>query len=148
MLPSRYYYLESLPLNPAGKLDRGKLTQMSNDLSPDKELTEPANEVEEAILEMWKSILEMADFGVTDDFLVIGGNSIASMKIHSQLLKVFRVKLHPNTLFKHRTVRAVSEELARIGNMAALKEAALFYLVNNSLSENEISGLLRKFSED
>ncbi|WP_035467693.1 condensation domain-containing protein, partial [Burkholderia sp. WSM2232] len=108
MLPSSYVELERFPLTPNGKLDRRALPapEAVTNAAQAVAATTPA---ESALLAVWRAVLRRDDIGVTDNFFVIGGDSILSLQIVS---KARDAGLHvtPRMVFESPTV----QQLARM----------------------------------
>jgi amino acid adenylation domain-containing protein/non-ribosomal peptide synthase protein (TIGR01720 family) len=104
MVPAAFVSLERLPLTATGKIDRRALP-LPGAGRPDLEETfvAPRNEVETALVAIWKEVLAVNEVGINDNFFELGGDSILSMQI------VFKAKqagldLVPKDLFKHQTI--------------------------------------------
>ena len=110
MIPSRMVFLDALPLQPNGKLDRKALLGEQEGSADSKAtLIAPRNAVEEKIVEIWRDILELDQVGITDNFFDLGGHSLLATRVFSRILQVYGVALTFRTLFDRPTV----EELAR-----------------------------------
>ncbi|WEL42399.1 thioesterase domain-containing protein [Pseudomonas sp. CBSPBW29] len=98
MVPAQLIVLDRLPLNPNGKLDRNALPM------PDarSEYVAPRNELEQAMADIWQSILKVERVGVTDNFFELGGDSILSMQVvaKSRSLKKFGFTLRLRDLIQ------------------------------------------------
>jgi amino acid adenylation domain-containing protein len=73
MLPQRYYFLDSLPLNANGKLDRAALLTLGD--APARLLT-TGEDIESRIAQVFCEVLEIDSIGPYDSFLDAGGNSM------------------------------------------------------------------------
>ncbi|NIL16085.1 non-ribosomal peptide synthetase [Pseudomonas sp. AN3A02] len=98
MVPAQLIVLDRLPLNPNGKLDRNALPM------PDarSEYVAPRNELEQAMADIWQTILKVERVGVTDNFFELGGDSILSMQVvaKSRSLKKFGFTLRLRDLIQ------------------------------------------------
>ncbi|GGO23361.1 hypothetical protein GCM10010116_47080 [Microbispora rosea subsp. aerata] len=110
MVPSRYAWLEELPLKSHGKVDRSRLPEPEAEVAA-AEYVAPAPGAEEDVARVWAEVLEVERVGALDDFFDLGGHSLLAMRVIARLRKA-----HPDRqitvldVFKHRTVR----ELARL----------------------------------
>ncbi|MYS82707.1 non-ribosomal peptide synthetase/MFS transporter [Embleya scabrispora] len=117
MVPSRFVWLDRLPLKAHGKVDRALLPEPDAGVGADcGERVAPAGATEEALVEIWCAVLDLAPVGVTDDFFELGGHSLLAMQVLARLRKV----LPPGSrqvslleLFKHRTVRELAALIDR-----------------------------------
>src|SRR5450830_1390886 len=84
MVPAHLIFLDCMPLNPNGKLDRQALPK------PDASLTQqawiaPVTELEQQIAAVWADILGAERVGLTDHFFEMGGHSLLAMQVVSRL---------------------------------------------------------------
>ena len=105
MIPSRFIMIESLPLNPHGKVDRKSLPE-PDDSRPNLEnpFVLPYTPVEQELTEIWSEVLEIDQVGIQDKFLELGGNSLQATRIISKVLNTFKVKLSLQSLFAAPTI--------------------------------------------
>jgi aryl carrier-like protein len=71
---------------------------------------EPATPVEEALLEGWRWLLPKAEFGVTDDFFDIGGDSILAIHAVAEARR-HGLELTVRQILDLRTIRALAQAL-------------------------------------
>ncbi|MGZ9163886.1 MAG: non-ribosomal peptide synthetase, partial [Anaerolineales bacterium] len=92
MIPTTFLSMEGFPRTPNGKLDRKALpipgTHGKND-----SFVAPRSETEQALEEIWKSILGVEHIGIHDNFFDIGGNSILSIRVFARIAENFDVHL-------------------------------------------------------
>ncbi len=79
MVPAFYIKMDSLPLNPNGKLDRINLPKPDVSLFK-SEYIPPENKIEEAICNAMEAVLKCGKLGRCDDFFLLGGDSIKAIK--------------------------------------------------------------------
>jgi amino acid adenylation domain-containing protein len=118
-LPARAVWLDRLPLQAHGKVDRHALPEPTDE-RPDQAAAyrEPRGPVEEAIARVWQRVLGVSRVGVDDDFFDLGGHSLLVTQVVSQLRRELPSGLRPVAvmdLFSHPTVAA----LARLVTVAA-----------------------------
>jgi acyl carrier protein len=58
----------------------------------------PRTEIEKILVEIWAVVLDLEDFGIHNDFLSLGGDSLAAMRCINRVSAVFGVEL-PFDLF-------------------------------------------------
>lgn len=83
MVPAYYKELDAIPLNRNGKLDLSALPEP--DLVNVHANEGPRNEVEELILSIWQSVLNVTGIGIHDNFFDLGGDSVKAIQIVSRL---------------------------------------------------------------
>ncbi|WP_052675795.1 non-ribosomal peptide synthetase [Paenibacillus sp. IHBB 10380] len=83
MIPSYFVLMEQLPLTPNGKLDRKSLPAPEGSVHIGEEYVAPRNVVEERLVELWASELEVdkAKLGIHANFFDLGGNSLKVMRL-------------------------------------------------------------------
>ncbi len=109
MIPSAFVMLSALPLMPSGKVDRRALPAPNN-LRPRMETAyvAPRSHIEEALAEIWASVLGVAQVGMDDNFFELGGDSILSLQIIARANKA-GLHLTPQALFERQTIRELAE---------------------------------------
>ncbi|MDC8004732.1 amino acid adenylation domain-containing protein [Aureisphaera galaxeae] len=98
-VPSVFVKLDDFPKNTSGKIDAVALEKSLETPQLGGDNSRPMNETEEQLASIWKEILEVAPIGATDDFLLLGGNSIRLIKLKVKIHKEFDVSLSINELF-------------------------------------------------
>ncbi|TVZ40309.1 non-ribosomal peptide synthase protein (TIGR01720 family)/amino acid adenylation domain-containing protein [Alteromonadaceae bacterium 2753L.S.0a.02] len=107
MVPENIVVLEAMPLNANGKIDRGRLPEPDYSLESTSHEA-PSTDTEQVLWNIWKEILNSDSFGVTDNFYMIGGDSIVAIQVVSRALK-HGIKLSPRILFEHKTIRELAK---------------------------------------
>lgn len=103
MIPSYYVVIDEIPLNTNGKIDRKKLPKPN--IVRD-EYSKPSTELEERICTLMEDILKQENIGATDDFFAMGGDSLAVIKLISQLEGI---TLEVCDIYKYRTPRGIAK---------------------------------------
>ncbi|SFO40854.1 non-ribosomal peptide synthetase [Nitrosospira briensis] len=106
MIPSAIVVLESLPLNPNGKVDRKALPEPEFVGTVDYEA--PQGEVEEVLAGIWAQVLGVGQVGRNDNFFELGGDSILSLQIVTKARRA-GWKITPRQLFERQTITSLSE---------------------------------------
>jgi len=84
MVPSAFVALDALPLTINGKLDRKALPAPSFPGNLQQRV-EPSTELEQKLHLIWAEVLGHADFGINDNFFLIGGHSLAAARLVSRI---------------------------------------------------------------
>jgi acyl-coenzyme A synthetase/AMP-(fatty) acid ligase/thioesterase domain-containing protein/acyl carrier protein len=110
--PSFLVNVTELPLLPNGKLDRRTLFQIAKDLTPNETETrgQSFDFITLELFSIWKQVLDREDFTIKDDFLALGGDSLAAAALMAAVEKTFRLRLPPATLLGAPTI----EKLAKV----------------------------------
>ncbi|WP_301294624.1 amino acid adenylation domain-containing protein [Pseudomonas sp. S3E17] len=87
MVPAHLIFLERMPLNPNGKLDRQALPKP--DASQAQQVwVAPVTELEQQVAAVWADILGAERVGLADHFFEMGGHSLLAMQVVSRLRQV------------------------------------------------------------
>lgn len=115
MIPGVFTILERLPLSHTGKLDRRALPVPEiGRATLDEAYTAPRTAAEEALCEMWSTLLGNQQIGVNDDFFELGGHSLLAIQVLSRIRQVFQVDLPMTALFEHTTVATLASLIAEM----------------------------------
>ncbi|WP_037110861.1 condensation domain-containing protein, partial [Rhodococcoides fascians] len=106
MVPSAFVVLESIPLTPAGKLDRRALPVP--DLSSGAEHRDPTTDTERAIADVFAEVLGMDSVGVDDNFFDLGGDSLSATRVTSRVNSALGSSVTVRALFESPTVATLS----------------------------------------
>lgn len=113
MIPSRFLFVDALPLAPSGKVDRPAIRHLAqtrpDDTAPAAELTE----TERVIAEIWQRLLQVPQVRPDDHFLSMGGDSLAAVKMITEIEEVFRISLPVQTAFEAPTLRRLADRVSR-----------------------------------
>lgn len=108
-VPSRFVFLDELPLNHNGKLDRKKLAAMTASSSDSTPEGSPA---EVALFEIWRELLGRDDFGLEDDFFLLGGDSLLVVHLLFDVSERFETRLPLRTVYEAPTIRQLAALLS------------------------------------
>jgi acyl-CoA synthetase (AMP-forming)/AMP-acid ligase II len=113
MVPAHYVMLNSLPLNPNGKVDYRALppVRFSAGTSAGAAST---NEIESKLMAIFAEVLGRADFGVDDNFFRLGGHSLLAARAAARVGDVFGVRLELSIFLETTTVRGLATEIASL----------------------------------
>ncbi len=114
MVPSVILWLDTMPLSPTGKVNREALPAPEHTASQAAARMAPRNPVEEALAELWKTILEVPEAGIHDHFFESGGHSLLATQIISRIRELFEVEISLQVLFERPTISALAEEVTRL----------------------------------
>jgi len=105
MVPSVFVMLDALPLLANGKLDRrGLLRAAGSESIADAPGVAPRTPVERTLATIWRDVLNVDAVGAHDNFLDLGGHSLAAARIVSEVGKRFAVELTVQSPFEFATV--------------------------------------------
>ena len=105
MLPEVFMEIDKIPLAASGKINKSALPEI---VLTKQTYVSAGNEVEEAVLEIWKKFLKLEKLGIDDNFFEAGGDSILVLRIHKAILESFGEVLSVVDLFRYNSVRRQS----------------------------------------
>ncbi|MFD3733820.1 non-ribosomal peptide synthase/polyketide synthase [Streptomyces sp. NPDC058632] len=118
MVPSAVVVLPALPLNPNGKLDRGRLPDPAPAAPATRHVT-PRTPTERTLAAIWADVLHVERVGADDNFFALGGDSILSIQVVARARQA-GLTVTSRDVYRHQTVAA----LARCADEAASRRPA------------------------
>ncbi|MDQ0195348.1 non-ribosomal peptide synthetase [Paenibacillus wynnii] len=103
MIPDKVIVVESMPLTPNGKVDKGALLALRNQRENHSKIP-PFSKEEKLMAEIWERVLGIDEVGVTDNFFALGGNSINFVTVLA-LANEQGLNVTFQQLFKHPFIR-------------------------------------------
>lgn len=122
MIPSAFMYMESLPLSANGKIDRRALP--NPELLQEFEIADapPQNQLEQTIVTVWQTVLNLEKVGIDRNFFEIGGNSLAIAQVYTKLKTALPNEIENYIsivdMFKYPTIRSLAKYLDQAQNTA------------------------------
>ncbi|MES2740502.1 MAG: amino acid adenylation domain-containing protein [Pseudomonadota bacterium] len=118
MVPAVLVELDSLPLNPNGKVDRKALAARRTDLAqPRRRHVAPRTSTEQQVAAIWSAVLALPEPGIEDSFFSLGGHSLLATQVISRIRTGFKLELPLRAVFEFPTIaqlaRAIDAALAR-----------------------------------
>jgi len=115
MVPSTFFLLDSFPLTPNGKVDRGALSapgaeglRTLRSLDLEETFVPPANGIQADLIRIWEEALDVNPIGIHENFFDLGGHSLLAAAVSREVAKRFGKQISLATIFRWPTV----EELA------------------------------------
>jgi len=113
MVPSAYVLLDALPLTANGKIDRKSLPMPDHSHALGT-YSEPRNETEQVLVDIWSDILGLERVGINDNFFEIGGHSLLAIKIVASMRRA-KMQVYARDIFLNPTIA----KLALVSNNAS-----------------------------
>ncbi|MGN7414456.1 amino acid adenylation domain-containing protein [Paenibacillus sp. SAF-068] len=113
MIPSRFEFLNNLPRNSNGKIDRKSLPE------PDNQLTNgycaPKNTLEQDLALIWAEVLGIDRAGTEDHFFEHGGHSLKAMMLNTLIQEQLHIRIDLQDVFKYPTVKLLAAYIQQQG---------------------------------
>lgn len=113
IVPSRFAFVDILPLTPGGKIDRDALRTRSLPRDEDRVVMPPQTETETLLSDIWAEVLEVPQVGRDDDFFSLGGDSLKGAIVAAQIQSSFGVEISLAEIAKYPTVAGLASLMDR-----------------------------------
>ena len=115
MVPSNFKYLDDMPLTKNGKIDKKILRSLNTEqLELETAYVATRNEVDELIEGVWKDVLRLNKIGIHDNFIALGGHSLAAIRVTSRINEELGMEIPLNKVFNLPTIEEYSNYLEKI----------------------------------
>src|SRR5207248_628590 len=106
-VPGSVTFLDSLPLTPNGKIDRRALPDPAT-TAPDRVTLPPRTDAEQAVLDVWTTVLGRSGIGVADDFFDIGGTSLHAGEVVALIRRRLGHTIPLGAMYDARTIEKMA----------------------------------------
>jgi len=114
MIPNYFEPLDKIPLTPNGKVDKKALPEPKRSrVRSSATYVEPKTNLEIAIAEAWKEVLDVDMVGTEDNFFDLGGNSLDIIMVGSKLKGALNRDIATVTLFTYPTIHSLAQHLGQ-----------------------------------
>jgi acyl-coenzyme A synthetase/AMP-(fatty) acid ligase/thioesterase domain-containing protein len=115
MVPSRFVFLDQIPLNPNGKVDRQKLPEPDwNHFASDDVYVAPRNSVEWLLSQIWRDLLKLKRVGIRHDFFALGGDSLLALQLMTRIESQLKIRLPLQTLVANPTIADLANLISEL----------------------------------
>ncbi len=114
LVPQAIVPLDALPLTVAGKVDVARLPAPDADHAVHAAAdTAPRTPLEQALADLWREVLGVAQVGIHDNFFALGGNSLQAAILANRLQQALDAVVYVVVLFDAPTVARLAAYLAQ-----------------------------------
>ena len=110
MIPMHYQLVDEFKLTSSGKVDRSALPEI-NPVVCNTEVIQPANEIEELLVTIWRDVMKLDQVSVLDNFIPLGGDSLVAMLLTTRINKELGLDLPVNLIFSRSNIRSYANYL-------------------------------------
>ena len=96
-IPSTFVFLDKLPTNTHGKVDRNALPEPK---IAQENYTKPETALQKQLVGLWETVLSVKKVGIKDNFFELGGNSLKAVHLFSLVEAEFGQKVPLTALVK------------------------------------------------
>ncbi|MGJ4944087.1 amino acid adenylation domain-containing protein [Bradyrhizobium sp. HKCCYLS1011] len=112
MIPAAFLFLDSMPLNAHGKLDRAALrARPIADVPEGPAPIAPRHATEKLVCEIWAELLKRRSVSATDNFFELGGHSLLAGQVMARIAGALQLSLPMKVLFEAPTVTAFAQRI-------------------------------------
>jgi len=115
MVPRRIVQVKEIARGEEGRVDRGKLLRMLEEMEQrnnKQEYVGPRNEIEEQVAEIWAETFGVERVGMNENFFELGGHSLLATQVVARISDGLVVELELRRMFERPTVAGVAEAVA------------------------------------
>ena len=112
MLPADFIWLDKLPMNSSGKLDRRALP-LPDRVRPELgvALEAPGTDTEKSLAAIWMELLGIDGVGVRDNFFELGGHSLLATQVLARIQARLNVEVSLRVLFDNPTLAELARKI-------------------------------------
>ncbi|AJX35693.1 non-ribosomal peptide synthetase [Burkholderia oklahomensis] len=103
MIPDQVHFIPAIPLTDSGKVDARNLPVIEADERPGREAASTA--LQRELIDVWERLLQVEQIGVTDDFFVLGGQSLKAIEMVAEVGRRYGVKIQLRQFYENPTIR-------------------------------------------
>jgi amino acid adenylation domain-containing protein len=108
LVPSKFLWLDRLPLTSHGKIDRAALPVPVEPAGTEPLEARPRTPTEAAIASVVAELLEITEIGMDQNFFLLGGHSMLGAQLIVRLEDLFGVEITLRYLFDHPTLAEIA----------------------------------------
>ncbi len=108
MIPPHMIHLDTMPINPSGKIDRKKLPEPKASMEKTQEYVAPETAMEQDLCEAWSKVLGQDRISVEANFFNSGGDSLQAVTLQVTVEKKLDYRIELATIFECPTPRLMA----------------------------------------
>ena len=114
LIPAGFIFLDALPLNTNGKIDRRALPQSQEaDLYSSATYVAPRNPLEQQLAQIWAEVLKLEQVGISDNFFELGGHSLLAGQLGLRIELSLQVRVSPQQILIAPTIAQLAAALSQ-----------------------------------
>jgi amino acid adenylation domain-containing protein len=115
MVPAAFVFMDAMPLNPNGKVDRRALPAPdSSSFIRSTSFIAPSTPKEEILAAIWEQVLGVKQIGVEDNFFELGGHSLLATQVISRVRQTLSIEVALGLLFEKPTIASFARAIAEL----------------------------------
>ncbi|MBK7896372.1 MAG: amino acid adenylation domain-containing protein [Anaerolineaceae bacterium] len=117
MVPTIYMQLAEWPLTPNGKIDRKALPapDPANVTATQQAYAPPNDPIENQLVDIWESVLQVKPIGIYDNYFDLGGHSLQTIVLFARIERAFAVEIPLATIIQAPTIAQLAQIIRETG---------------------------------
>ncbi len=107
MVPKRFIYLDKIPVNGSGKLDRKALSLPNNEINHNEEIIHTP--LQDVIQNIWEETLNISNINLNTSFFELGGHSLSATRIVNKIKQVLNKSIKIHDIYHAPTIAELAE---------------------------------------
>lgn len=108
MVPSRFVFVDALPLTASGKVDRVRLSALE---LPPRDVAADSGAIVDVVRAIWARVLGHDEFGDDEDFFDVGGDSLLATWVVTELSQAVGRRIELSAMLDDATVKKLARAL-------------------------------------
>lgn len=111
MIPDALVTVPTLPTTVNGKLDLRALPAPDFDAAEEAEPVPARHDLDETLLDIWRTLLGTGRIGIDHNFFRLGGHSLQALRLAAACKPRLRIELPIAAIYRHQTVRDLADAI-------------------------------------
>ncbi|MGV8122767.1 MAG: amino acid adenylation domain-containing protein [Candidatus Xenobiia bacterium LiM19] len=107
MIPSKFGFMEQIPVNANGKIDKNALLETLTKEEVKTEYSAPRNDREKILAGIWESVFRTDRIGIHENFFALGGDSIIGIQMVSRAREA-GIGITVKQIYSHPTISSLA----------------------------------------
>jgi len=98
MLPAQFVFVDAVPVSSTGKVDLASLEHSAMEAAAGAVSAAPQSPLQAMLADIWQAALNVERVGIYDDFMALGGASLAALRVAAKVRSTLDVDIPVRTL--------------------------------------------------
>ncbi|MDO9418523.1 non-ribosomal peptide synthetase [Pararhizobium sp.] len=98
MLPAQFVFVDAVPVSSTGKVDLASLEHSAMEAAAGAVSAAPQSPLQAMLADIWQAALNVERVGIYDDFMALGGESLAALRVAAKVRSTLDVDIPVRTL--------------------------------------------------
>jgi acyl-CoA synthetase (AMP-forming)/AMP-acid ligase II/acyl carrier protein len=115
-VPQKIVFVNQMPLNSIGKVDRNRLSQALEQATLN-EYVAPKTPLEESLVHAWQRALRLEKVGILDNFFDLGGTSLSGVALLEELNCELNISIPAEVLYRVSNIKEMAKHIEDLENL-------------------------------